>query len=103
MSNDWAEGMMRIRRFEFPESGPFVGPGQPAPDGFVDVGWDQNRTMPAYRVGEELVPFTPLGQFPPADTAGDWRVNAFTDAEIKARWRNANEPTKARDPTDSGL
>lgn len=96
MTNDWAEGMKRVRRFEFPESGPFVSPGQPEPDGFVDVGWDQNRKMPAYRVGEELVPFTPLGQFPSANTAGDWRVDAFTDAEIKARWRNSDEPTKAR-------
>lgn len=96
MTNDWAEGMKRIRRFEFPENGPFVGPGQPAPDGFVDVGWDQNRYMPAYRVGDELVPFTPLGQFPPADSQGDWRVDAFTDAEIKTRWRHASEPTKAR-------
>jgi hypothetical protein len=96
MTNDWAEGMKRIRRFEFPENGPYVGPGEAAPDGLVDVGWDQNRQMPAYRVGEELVPFTPLAQFPPADAPADWRVEAFTDAAIKTRWRDSDDATKSR-------
>ena len=96
MTSDWGEGIKRIRRFEFPEHGPFVGSGQPEPDGVVDVGWDQNRPMPAYRIDGELAPFTPLGQFPPAGTKGDWRADAFTDAEIKSRWRLADEDVRER-------
>jgi hypothetical protein len=96
MANDWAEGMKRARRFEFLEEGPFVGPNQPEPDGQVATGWDQNRLMPAYRVGEELVPFTPLAQIPPDGYEGDWRVEAFSDAAIKERWRMADDREKAR-------
>jgi pimeloyl-ACP methyl ester carboxylesterase len=96
MADDWVKGIAQIRQFAFLQNGPFVGPGELQPDGFVDVGWDQNRTMPAYRVGDELVPFTPLGQVPPIGSSGDWRVDAFTDEQIKLRWRQADEQTKAR-------
>src|SRR5579863_458655 len=96
MASDRAVGMKHARRFAFPENGPFVGPRQPEPDGIVDVGWDQNCPMPAYRVGDELVPFTPLAQIAPADERRDWRVEAFTDAEIKKRWAEADELTRER-------
>jgi hypothetical protein len=95
MANDWAEGMKRARQFAFPENGPFVGPGQPEPDALVEVGWDQNKLMPAYRVNGELVPFTPLVQSAP-EGSKDWYVEAFADAAIKARWREADAVTRAR-------
>lgn len=93
---DWLDGMKRIRRFPFPEAGPFVSPGQAEPDGIVALGWDQNSDFPAYRVarpggGEVLVPFTPLAQMPPVGAEGDWYVEHFTDAAIKARWREASK------------
>ena len=95
MANDWAEGMKRARQFAFPENGPFVGPGQPEPDALVEVGWDQNKLMPAYRVNGELVPFTPLVQSAP-EGSKDWYVEAFADAAIKTRWREADAVTRAR-------
>ena len=95
MANDWAEGMKRARQFAFPENGPFVGPGQPEPDALVEVGWDQNKLMPAYRVNEELVPFTPLVQSAP-EGSKDWYVEAFADGAIKTRWREADAVTRAR-------
>lgn len=96
MPNDLLEAMKHARSVEFPKHGPYVGLGQPDPDGLVEVGWDQNIPMPAYRVGDELVPFTPLSQFTPPDAGGDWRVDAFTDAAIKRRWIQADEETRER-------
>src|SRR5271156_2698082 len=99
---DASPSLRHARTFQFSADGPFVSPDQPAPDGFVDVGWDQNARFPAYRVDRaggdvELVPFTPLAQFAPANFAGDYYVEQFTDSAIKARWRLAREDARTRE------
>ena len=86
-----AEALRHARTFSFAPDGPFVSPDESPPDGSVEVGWDQNARFPAYRVGEELVPFTPLAQIARRDFAGDFYVVAFTDPAIKARWREARK------------
>ncbi|MEQ8445203.1 MAG: hypothetical protein RIB57_04885 [Pelagibacterium sp.] len=93
---DWIEGMMRVSQFHFPESGPFVSNTEDEPDGMVDLGWDQNKPFPAYRVtnpdgSSELVPFTPLAQTPPEGYLGDFYVDEFTDAAIKRRWKSLRD------------
>ncbi len=95
---DWEEGMRRVRLFPFDANGPMVSPGVPKPDGMVLAGWDQNADFPAYRINGELVPFTPMAQFAPVDFKGDFFVDHFTDAAIKARWVEAKRDpaTKAR-------
>lgn len=97
---DWDEGLRRVRRFAFEEEGPFVSAGVPVPDGMAMVGWDQNCPFPAYAVakngGAELVPFTPMAQFAPADYRGDYFVENFTDAAIKARWLAARDDAATR-------
>jgi len=101
-SNDWLEGMKRLRQFPFSPDGPFTSYGERAPDGLVTVGWDQNKLFPAYRVPSadgtsELVPFTPLAQFPPHGANGDWYVDNFTDASIKRRWAEAKTDPEIAD------
>ncbi len=98
---DWDEGMKRVRLFPFDPGGPLVSPGVPRPDGTVMVGWDQNSEFPAYRVpaaggGDELVPFTPMAQFAPEGATGDYFVDHFTDAAIKARWMAARRDPATR-------
>ncbi|RBP10571.1 hypothetical protein DFR50_11857 [Roseiarcus fermentans] len=100
-ASSWAEGMRRVRLFPFPESGPFVSPDAPEPDGFVEIGWDQNARFPAFLApaeggGEALVPFTPMAQFPPDGYRGDFFVEAFSDAAIKARWIEARQDPATR-------
>lgn len=94
---DWSEGMKKLRQFAFNAEGPFVSEGERTPDGLVEVGWDQNKLFPAYRVesslGSELVPFTPMAQFPPSGSNADWYLEQFSDAAIKQRW--AEERTNA--------
>jgi pimeloyl-ACP methyl ester carboxylesterase len=99
---DWDEGMKRVRLFPFDAEGPMVSPGVPKPDGMVMVGWDQNSAFPAYRVPGadgrgELVPFTPMAQFAPAGATGDFFVDHFTDAAIKARWAEAKRDPATRE------
>ena len=99
--NSWLEEMKRLRRFPFKASGPLVSPGQPTPDGMAFVGWDQNQELPAYRVArsdgeDELAPFTPMAHFPPPGTGGDYFVDAFSDAAIKARWREVRDRPETR-------
>ena len=100
MTTENARALRHARTFAFPPDGPFVSPNESPPDGFVEVGWDQNARFPAYRVGGndgELVPFTPLAQFAPRDFAGDFYLDAFTDAAIKARWREARKDAATRE------
>lgn len=94
---DWEDGMRRVRLFPFDANGPLVSPQAPKPDGFTMVGWDQNADFPAYRVNNELVPFTPMAQFAPPGYAGDYFVDHFTDAAIKARWAIARRDPATRE------
>lgn len=99
---DWIAGIEKLQQFQFPQNGPYVSKGEDRPDGMVKLGWDQNKRFPAYLVrkpdgDEELVPFTPLAQTPPADYEGDFYVDEFTDAAIKRRWRETSDPTLRRE------
>ncbi|MGO4567017.1 hypothetical protein AB4Z52_18545 [Rhizobium sp. 2YAF20] len=93
---EWFKGMARLRQFPFPEVGPYVSPGQPEPDGTVSLGWDQNKSFPAYRVTEPdgssvLVPFTPMAQFAPEGYSGDFVIEEFSDKRIKERYAAAKD------------
>ncbi len=90
---EWQVSMRHLRQFPFPANGPFVSPGMDAPDGEVKLGWDQNKAFPAYLVGDELVPFTPLAQIFP-ENAPNYAIDNFTDSALKKRWNAADASTK---------
>lgn len=68
----------------------YVSPGTPPIECVVHLNNDPNPQLPGYRVqdpgGEVCVPFSYRAQFPPAGYAGDYFVDEFTDARIKARY-----------------
>lgn len=55
------------------------------------VGFDRDLTLPGYYVPTKLgpatcVPFTATAQHPPAKYKGDFYVDEFTDAKLRAHW-----------------
>ncbi|MCP4408088.1 MAG: hypothetical protein GY807_10080 [Gammaproteobacteria bacterium] len=86
----WAEVIRDIRHFDPLPDHEIVPAGQAPPDGYVKVGWDLNRTLPAYRVKtagqEELVPFSPAVRRPIRSATIDQRITGFSDEAIKQHW-----------------
>ncbi len=62
------------------------------------MNYDANADLPGYFVddpqGTVCVPFTPAQQQPPAGYQGNFYVDEFTDAAVKAKWAAC-----AQDPT----
>ena len=72
-------------------SGRLVNEGTPKPDCTAPVAFDRNADLPGYAVergGRRVcLPFMPANQLvPPGYAGGDFYVEHFTDAAIKARW-----------------
>ena len=93
MEPHWADVIRDVRHFDPLPADKIVPPGEPLPDGYVDVGWDLNRQLPAYRVPhgeiEELVPFAPAVNRLQKTSTIDQRIDEFMDAAIKTRWQKA--------------
>jgi fermentation-respiration switch protein FrsA (DUF1100 family) len=68
----------------------YVSPGSPAVECVVHVNNDANPQLPGYlvtdRTGKVCVPFSYRTQFPPPGYRGDYFVDEFTDARIKAKY-----------------
>jgi hypothetical protein len=96
----WAEVIRDVRHFEPLPDGQIVPSGDPAPDGYVKVGWDLNRTLPAYCVKkrgiEELVPFAPAVSRLTRSLTMDQRISDFTDKTIKELWARSRENEELR-------
>ncbi len=91
---DWEEGMRRVRLFLSMRMVHWSRPACLNPTARQWSAGTRNADFPAYRVKDELVPFTPMAQFAPLGYRGDFFVDHFTDAAIKARWAEAKtDPT----------
>jgi pimeloyl-ACP methyl ester carboxylesterase len=79
---------------------PYVSPGAPSVECTVKVHYDANAVLPGYFVddpgGRVCVPFTYRAQFPPPDSRGDYVVEAFTDARIKAKYEACRRDPSCR-------
>ena len=68
-----------------------VDPKSPAPECKADIHWDANsKGWPGYYAddadGRHCVAFTPTPRFAPAGYRGDFYVDEFTDAKVRAAW-----------------
>jgi pimeloyl-ACP methyl ester carboxylesterase len=67
-----------------------VNQGTPAPECTMRVNVDRNADLPGYLAdweGKEVcLPFMPTNQLIPADYAGDFYVDEFTDARAREKW-----------------
>lgn len=66
-------------------------PAVPPAECRAHVGYDLDADLPGYRIASgggpaECVPFTPTEVHPPKGYRGDFYVDAFTDARLRARW-----------------
>jgi hypothetical protein len=58
----------------------------------VYVGYDRDRVLPGYRLPDRsgrlmCVPFTTTAAHPPPGYKGDYYVDEFSDAKLRARWQ----------------
>lgn len=72
-------------------AGAAVSAKSPAPECTADVHYDQNgKSWPGYYAddadGRRCVPFTATDRFAPAGYQGDYYVDEFTDAKVRAAW-----------------
>jgi hypothetical protein len=63
----------------------------PAPECEAYVAYDRDMTLPGYLVRDgaataACVPFTTVGRRPPRNYAGDFYVDEFAEAALRARW-----------------
>jgi hypothetical protein len=63
----------------------------PSAECHAHVGFDRDLTLPGYYIPTKLgpatcVPFTVTAQRPPAKYKGDFYVDEFTDAKLRAQW-----------------
>ncbi|GAK58372.1 hypothetical protein U27_05346 [Candidatus Vecturithrix granuli] len=61
----------------------------------LHVGYNLNTDLPGFSCddpsGSVCVPFTPTIQLPPANVQGDFYVDEFTDAKLKAKWLDCEQ------------
>src|SRR5712671_2487138 len=66
------------------------------------VGFDRDLTLPGYYIPTRLgpttcLPFTVTAQRPPAKYKGDFYVDEFTDAKLRAQWAQCKLDTACFD------
>jgi pimeloyl-ACP methyl ester carboxylesterase len=74
---------------------------EPAAECEARVGYDRDRKMTGYilptAAGERTcIPFSTVGQRPPADYRGDFYVDEFSDQRLRARWADCKKDKKCR-------
>ncbi|WP_043832066.1 hypothetical protein [Muricoccus aerilatus] len=85
---------------------PAVNPGAPAPECRARVNFDRNADLPGYLAQEGgqavCIPFMPTAQLAPSGFSGDYYVQEFTDARIRARWAECRANPACADPARTG-
>ncbi|TPG44927.1 hypothetical protein EAH89_26525 [Roseomonas nepalensis] len=83
-----------------------VNPGTTGPDCRTRVNFDRNAELPGYRVEEGgrhvCIPFMPTAQLVPPAFTGDFYVQEFTDARIRARWADCRANRTCAEPARAG-